>query len=232
MMLSRALMMEIGRPPAEHDLVIVGGRVMDPESGTTPCARPPSPAAAGRHAEAEALFRQALAAEVYAGSVAEVPDAGGVEAERRLLDAGIQLELARLYLDQGLLEDARAAVGLRRGSRGGEGSGRRRQGARGREAAMRASRLRRLRLPGNDVSRVRGEARLPGIELSRVCEGAGLPGNHVSRVCESTGMPGNEASRVCESGDCPALRLLAFARARECPAMSLLAFARAPNARQ
>ncbi len=61
--------------------------------------------ASGEHVEAEAVFRRGLAADVLSGAEsAEAP----VERER-LFDAGIHLELARLYLDQGRPREARAA---------------------------------------------------------------------------------------------------------------------------
>ncbi len=67
-------------------------------------------AAAGRHVEAEALLRRALSAEVFAaGGASEAPAETDLEADRRLFDAGIQLELARLFLDQDRLREARAA---------------------------------------------------------------------------------------------------------------------------
>ncbi len=67
-------------------------------------------AAAGRHGEAEALYRRALAAEAFAGPATERPDSGSPARSReRLLDARIHLELARLLLDLDRLTEARAA---------------------------------------------------------------------------------------------------------------------------
>jgi len=63
-------------------------------------------AAAGRLEEAEAHFEQALQAAV------DDDDKGGVaeKAQSRFLDAWIQVNLARLYLDAGRIGEARAAV--------------------------------------------------------------------------------------------------------------------------
>ena len=69
-------------------------------------------AAAGEHAEAEDLYRRALAAEVSSGPTYEVPRAATVlEDEGRWLDAQIHLWLIRLYLDQGRVAAARTAFG-------------------------------------------------------------------------------------------------------------------------
>jgi tetratricopeptide (TPR) repeat protein len=64
-------------------------------------------AAAGKTAEAEALFAKALAAEVE--STPEASDKRQLKQEARLLDARIDLSRARLYLDQGRNADAQAA---------------------------------------------------------------------------------------------------------------------------
>ncbi len=64
-------------------------------------------AAGDRLDEAEALFRRALAAGVVTGA-SDLP-AAEVRAEGRLFDAGIQIELVRLYLDQSRLAEARVA---------------------------------------------------------------------------------------------------------------------------
>ncbi len=67
-------------------------------------------AAACRHAEAEALYRRALAAEVFSGPrYRYAPKSKDLEAEGRRLDAWIRLWLVRLYLDAGRTGDARAS---------------------------------------------------------------------------------------------------------------------------
>lgn len=69
-------------------------------------------AAAGRHAEAEALYEKALAAEVETGSEEEKRD---LKRQEKLWNAQIELGRARLFLDQG--RDADAATALERAER-------------------------------------------------------------------------------------------------------------------
>ncbi len=72
-------------------------------------------AGAGRHGEAEELFRQALAAEVVAGpSYQRQLSERDLRAIGRGLDAAAQLELARLHLDRDRLADAAAAFAAAR----------------------------------------------------------------------------------------------------------------------
>ena len=67
-------------------------------------------AAAGRAAEAEGLFTQALAAEVEVSTdPAHTPDAKEAKREGKMLDAWIDLHRARLFLDQGSDDQAQAA---------------------------------------------------------------------------------------------------------------------------
>lgn len=66
-------------------------------------------AAAGDESEAETLYRQALAAEVFAGPAYTDRDRGDFKNEGQGLDARIHLQLARLHLDQGGAVDARGA---------------------------------------------------------------------------------------------------------------------------
>ncbi|MCP4663026.1 MAG: hypothetical protein GY856_47145, partial [bacterium] len=66
--------------------------------------------AAGRLDEAEALYRKALAAAAFSGpAYGFSPSESAVKADSRALDARIQLQLARLYLDQDRTADARVA---------------------------------------------------------------------------------------------------------------------------
>ncbi len=66
--------------------------------------------AAGRLDEAEALYRKALAAATFAGpAYAFSLDESDIKVRRRALDARIQLQLIRLYLDQDRPADAGAA---------------------------------------------------------------------------------------------------------------------------
>ena len=66
-------------------------------------------AAACRHADAEALFRRALAAEVFSGPNYEyAPKTKDLKEQGRRLDAWIRSQLIRLYLDQSRTADARA----------------------------------------------------------------------------------------------------------------------------
>lgn len=77
-------------------------------------------AAAGRAGEAEALFGKALAAEVVSASAAALLDKKLLKEEARLLDARIELALARLHLDQGRDAEAQAAFErARRALKGG-----------------------------------------------------------------------------------------------------------------
>ncbi|HWN41838.1 MAG TPA: M1 family aminopeptidase, partial [Thermoanaerobaculia bacterium] len=64
-------------------------------------------AAAGKHAEAEALYEKALAAEVETGSEEEKRD---LKRQERLWNAQIELGRARLFLDQARDADAAAAL--------------------------------------------------------------------------------------------------------------------------
>jgi tetratricopeptide (TPR) repeat protein len=64
-------------------------------------------AAAGKHAEAEALYEKALAAEVETGSEEEQRD---LKRQERLWNAQIELGRARLFLDQARDADAAAAL--------------------------------------------------------------------------------------------------------------------------
>ena len=64
-------------------------------------------AAAGKHAEAEALYEKALAAEVESGSEEERRD---LKRQERLWNAQIELGRARLFLDQARDADAAAAL--------------------------------------------------------------------------------------------------------------------------
>ncbi len=67
-------------------------------------------AAAGRLDEAEALYRQALAAELATGpAYGAAAKAKDLEATARLLDTRIRLQLVRVYLDAGRPGDARRA---------------------------------------------------------------------------------------------------------------------------
>jgi len=67
-------------------------------------------AAAGRPAEAEAFFRRALEAEVESPAAADAAsDRQEMKREGRFLDAMVQLQLARLALDQGKDEAAQDA---------------------------------------------------------------------------------------------------------------------------
>lgn len=67
-------------------------------------------AAEGDHDRAETLYRQALAAETFNGPVYARADRDGEKAEGRQLDAAVQLQLARVYLDRNRLDAARAAL--------------------------------------------------------------------------------------------------------------------------
>ncbi len=67
-------------------------------------------AATGHHADAEDLFHRALAADTITGPDAAATSDDEIETASRWLDAGIEVELARLYLDQGRLADASGSL--------------------------------------------------------------------------------------------------------------------------
>ncbi|MCP3956501.1 MAG: hypothetical protein GY719_01475 [bacterium] len=79
-------------------------------------------ASAGEHAEAEQLYRDALAADVFSGpSYNETRTPKELEQEAQRLDTWIRLRLVRLYLDQGRTTDARTTFDrLERGLGGGQ----------------------------------------------------------------------------------------------------------------